>query len=771
MAKSDQAKFEEFLRFQDTYLNCDACKAACQDGQVSSKHPEKYLRQVHAKRMQEKHRRERALEVSLLEAIPAELRTVVSLQQEDGRWNPSEELSKTVGCISALEPPEGIQEWRWSTYVAAAFLRQFPQHYEFSAEAYSKAERWVQDQDLLSLATDAIVPQKSFYVGELDHDLMKKGKWSVAARKLVQQFGHSALIPPSQTPEEGDEGKVSGEPDGMVQEEQSMSKQEELVKRVTSDTVLRSNVLFKAKLLHEIGKSRIKASATMKGEKDGLLMRAYAPLAEAYPLFKTVADDLCERNRLTLHRLQRTGHENAVVKQEHHIEKPKERETTSWAQSGDMSNSDNVDLFTQTRIELRDCLLSLGLPTKDLVESVSQHEDLLETEIESIEEGRTVTSLKEVNRGSTYFIDWNCEWTPVIVLKVDTTRNTVDVRYKRIMAGSKGLVERQIPFQRLRHLPTKRLGAVLRESWRLPISPGKELKRVNRCIPKGLRPIWSEAKIDYKSQERTALFRKVALRQSSLTSNRAAVDDTNKHQKSKPADVMTRLKLKRAQKVVQGTFGLVVEAVHRYEEYLKSLKAAVATGAKCYRDAKTHVKQIVAFNETTRMLCEFRSIVCAVVEVVMKWRKTLSSLGQAAQELIWDGRNLLLEIILCTNFLAEHSEVRQWFGPDLLLTRNPFVLAIPLDEHPRTPRSAIRKELVNGRETLVINHKLAAEREVDDAAIEKCWQRIAQSPTHWPACSRPLWDRIRAVETVLRAEEKLSKSARQRLLGPVVAKS
>ena len=764
MAKSDQARLQEFLRFQETFLGCDACVAACRDGQVSSKHPEKYLQQVHNANLKKKHELARERRRQMLQAIPKELQTVVSLQKQDGRWQPAEVLNQTLAATKELEPPDGITPWRWTTYVATAFLRQFPEHYEFTAKAYEKAERWVQDQDLLALATDAIVPQSSFHVGELDQELVQTGKWSLAARQLVVKRGYAALLPPRVHESLERHATAKEEKKTLLPKTADKHLSPRLIDLgATKREVENSNLLFKANLLRDIGRSRIKLSSLVSGGNDKLLLRAYKPLEEAYPLYKIIADDLSCQNEAALKQIyQVTSREN-----EEETERTSEVHFASISRSAETLDDEDADLFTKTREELRQCLLSLGLPTERLIESIAQHEAILECELESIAIGRAVTRLKDVECGADYFIEWNCEWTPVTVLKVDPKRKTVDIRYTRIMAGSKPLVQRQVQFCKLRHVPTQRFGAALSKHWSKLSGQENEIRRVMTSIPESSKQPWRGNSMDYspakKRQEIATSVRKASLR----LANPIISTHGDKTKQAASIDVLSSLKRQRTRKVVEGTFALVVEAIHRFERHLRRLEVETLCACTRYREAKMNSDQNSAFSATTRLICEHRAILCAVVEAVVKWRETLASLSQNAEELIWNGSNLLRGLAQSMDFLSGCKEVQDWYGPELQLTRNPFVLAVPLDQHPRTPRSALRKELVRGNEVLVVNPKLAAQRVVDEAALDKCWQTISHSPLNWPACSRALWDRIRAAESVLIAEEAFTKKTRKRLLDPL----
>ena len=59
--------------------------------------------------------------------LPPYLTAVVRLQDKSGKWLPSKDLYQAMG--GALpDPPGGINAWRWSTALAMAFVRRYPEH-------------------------------------------------------------------------------------------------------------------------------------------------------------------------------------------------------------------------------------------------------------------------------------------------------------------------------------------------------------------------------------------------------------------------------------------------------------------------------------------------------------------------------------------------------------------------------------------------------------------------------------------------------------------
>jgi hypothetical protein len=120
--------------------------------------------------------------------------------------------------------------------------------------------------------------------------------------------------------------------------------------------------------------------------------------------------------------------------------------------------------------------------------------------------------------------------------------------------------------------------------------------------------------------------------------------------------------------------------------------------------------------------------------------------------LVWDGGNVLLRLVDNLDFLHDSAALCKWYGKELPLLRNPFALAVPAEQRPRSPRVATRRVIVNGLPVLKFSPKLAARREVDCQRMETAWAQIKTGPPSWPACSEEQWFRVRAAEKVLCAE-------------------
>ena len=127
---------------------------------------------------------------------------------------------------------------------------------------------------------------------------------------------------------------------------------------------------------------------------------------------------------------------------------------------------------------------------------------------------------------------------------------------------------------------------------------------------------------------------------------------------------------------------------------------------------------------------------------------------------MWNGKNILLEIPSGLDFLSKCSELVQWFGSDFHFTRNPFMLAVPLDDRPMTPIKATREVEIDG--VMVQKAVASLQKEAADQReyYDHCERIYADAGNWWPSMGGKGFDetlkrRVRAAEKVLSLEEAL----------------
>ena len=124
----------------------------------------------------------------------------------------------------------------------------------------------------------------------------------------------------------------------------------------------------------------------------------------------------------------------------------------------------------------------------------------------------------------------------------------------------------------------------------------------------------------------------------------------------------------------------------------------------------------------------------------------------------WNGKNVLLQIPTGIDFLSKSHELVKWFGNDFTFERNPFMLAVPLDDRPVTPVNAAREIVVDGVKVQQVSSSLAKQASEQQAYFDYCENVYADGGSWWPsgggrAFSADLRRRVRAAEKVLIIEE------------------
>lgn len=125
--------------------------------------------------------------------LPKRLSRVAALQQEDGRWLPSDELKALLGG-AIPDPPDGVSDWRWMTCLVVAFLRRFPEDFDALLDYLEKAAEWVGDPHLMAKAKKALPPLQKF-VRKLDPASVRRGEWQKEAAEQWEKKGFKPFLP------------------------------------------------------------------------------------------------------------------------------------------------------------------------------------------------------------------------------------------------------------------------------------------------------------------------------------------------------------------------------------------------------------------------------------------------------------------------------------------------------------------------------------------------------------------------------------------------
>jgi hypothetical protein len=213
----------------------------------------------------------------------------------------------------------------------------------------------------------------------------------------------------------------------------------------------------------------------------------------------------------------------------------------------------------------------------------------------------------------------------------------------------------------------------------------------------------------------------------------------------------------------------VVHAIAKHEELVSRVRHVVL--GKCaaeYRHAQLHEARIKAFDELTALLSDVAEQCVRAVQAVARWRDTLSpqakgstNNNKSVEPFVWNGENWLLHAASCLDFLAECHELREWYGAEFPLRRNPLSYSVSLDQRVPTPRQDTHLLLIDGEWVEKVSDKLVKERAEDLKALEESKGIVKNAAPWWPGSGilnesdgEERFYRFRAAEKLIRDEER-----------------
>ena len=331
----------------------------------------------------------------------------------------------------------------------------------------------------------------------------------------------------------------------------------------------------------------------------------------------------------------------------------------------------------------------------------------------------------------------------------------------------------------------KSVGATLAERWTQDILPlKKEWGRINRAVKTPQRPKFdaraSTSESGKRKKKKSAVVARRArpatradakarkTKENDAADSEAAAGIGRKFSAvGRTAVAAARLKVLRARNRVAQCQKNVVERIMRDEDAMALLKRDVKACEAAYAAAATHKDRNHAFDAVTARVNALRLLKAAVIEGCAAWRLACVDLASATGEdaskndvarrpFLWNGTNYLLSMITSLDFLATSAALAEWYGPKFSLRRNPFMLAVALDDRPPTPRSAVEEFIIGGEKVLKVNPAKAKQREHDQDALDDAWATIKNGPAYLPACDSDQFFRVRNAERVLIDEENVN---------------
>jgi len=142
------------------------------------------------------------------EHLPNQVKSILELQDEDGKWTISLRKLERVWGVTL---PEGrdITPWRWVTALILSFLRSHPEYYKDTQVACDLALFWVRDPALLERARGEMPPlvvtrPRDF---ELDREMVRQGRYKDAQNELLEKYGYRSFLAKNNTLEEDEPKK------------------------------------------------------------------------------------------------------------------------------------------------------------------------------------------------------------------------------------------------------------------------------------------------------------------------------------------------------------------------------------------------------------------------------------------------------------------------------------------------------------------------------------------------------------------------------------
>ena len=121
------------------------------------------------------------------------LERVVALQERDGRWLPGPALTEALGGL-VPDPPEGINDWRWATALATAFLKRRPEEVATTQAAFERGQPWVKPSWLARAARQMLPPVDCYFA--VDPALARSGRWQDSADLVFASRGFQGFVRP-----------------------------------------------------------------------------------------------------------------------------------------------------------------------------------------------------------------------------------------------------------------------------------------------------------------------------------------------------------------------------------------------------------------------------------------------------------------------------------------------------------------------------------------------------------------------------------------------
>lgn len=760
-------QLQEFEVFNKAFTRSRQVRRALKDGYLSVKHPEKSLQSIRNDELIKIRQAEQKVRADQVAGVPPELLELTSFQESDGKWPVNNERIKEIlGSGHGIpDPPDGITHWKWTLALCVVYLRRHSEHFDHIFQAHEKAMFYLSDPVLLDKAKDMLPPPGLDL--KLDADMVRHGLWREAVDQILHTRGHEAFIKRRpDTPDEDFIARQRAEEEALIEDK----RRKLLTKPPRMNNTQVQSMFFRANTLRDMGMSKFKISQSpdFKLGSHTAILNAAAPLQDALPIYSELADRLQAEYEDDLEEF--LHQESAAPEAEH--KKKLENTNIEHSSYGRPKNTNEPPPPQRQESNSSICTYeeySQSTPGIADKPSGQQNKHFVEKEVEIIDGVNVGNPLDKAN-------EYVRESLQELVAKGSYSMDDlIDGLVHHEMKLGKELYN----LRTQNRLTAPEAAEALQSRWKTPLKPAAESRRLEKVTGPAPKPQWVTTKPQRSRLEphhRKRPSRKSHNRQPPSNEYDVRYSDEERqipNSREAPANetLSEKLRRERLQDQVDRKLQTTIKRVILYTKLHESLRQVVTDNTHAYRTVSTHAARNHAYDQTTKLIFELRLATCSLVEGITQWRQARNDLAASnnpdhhpkTYPFIWGGGNVLVRMLTHLDYLDEIPELHQWYGDLMPLRMNPFIIAVPIENRPVTPRQATRRVLVDGKPVLRVSEKLAALRAEEVEKMDKAWKIVSSGPSWWPRCSKDEWIRVRAAEKIILQEIDIHTSLRTKI--------
>lgn len=724
----------------DSFADSTPSRLARSEGHISAKHPRHFLSRTAVRA---------ARGPDNVPRVPRGIATVLEAQDKRGRWAVTDEIVSALGG-KLPAPPRSVAEWRWCTALVLVFLRRHPESLEHTDAAVQLGLEWTTPA-LLETARRALPPADCYY--DLDSEFVETGCWRDTEASLMADGGYQNFLQPRRKDEllplPSATKVTANAPHATVPPLITGRRKPKVIKPTEAQEA------FQDALAHEFSSlTKPKSKRLHRGDAIECRWRRPTRFGKAtqqkrwHPARLTACHDNDTFDVLFLDAFRETEY---FVLREHvrkiFLDGSPEDAGADGEPSSDANPNESLSKLKPT-LDFSDLRMSwLTLANRN-------------------DEVARLRALKTEHRLRAQ-PQWDVR-TPSVEFTVSKDKPLgATSKHRPSLSRSTSA-----PLARPKVKPPPPRPSTTCDLNQLDLD-------VERSTPSSDDKHGAAASADTPP----AVHASAALKMLGLVRN---IGD-----EASDAEAVYN-----ATKAIEAAEAVVVQRCMALDQYIDELKFCLRRAVKKFRAAKLHSQRQDAFEELTAMLGprvsaragyldwrghEIRGVpltIIEAVEAVVAWRAAIAArervkdrrsgrtpkheqggleLDDGTQEealpFVWNARNFLLWLPHCLEFLAHCTDLVEWYGPDFPFIRNPFMLAVPLDGRPDTPRSAMVKVLIDDTFIEQISEVFLKQRQEQQARVAMVDGMLINAPSWWPAWGNAdHLARVRAAEKIILAE-------------------